>query len=151
MWKKILITVVLIFIILIISFLDKKILKQKVEAPVISEETSKNFIEPLILKHQYKDGKHIFVGNIDLPNPCYKYKISILDTENLNRKKINIDLIETEQNCVNVIKPVTFKISYKGKPDLQFQFFVNGNERKLNIFEIPKDIDIDSFKLNLKG
>jgi hypothetical protein len=153
MGKKFTIIVVLIILLGVFAFVDQKI-KQNKPAPENNqtEETEDEFQLPLAIKHQYKDGKHVFVGDIELPNPCYNYNAQITDSDNPSVKNIEITYEPNgEEACTQVITTANYRVAYEGDEDLEFKAFVNGAETPLNIFEIPPQVDIEQFELFIKG
>lgn len=154
MWKKIttiIILIVVIVVIVVIGFFSNKDPKVN-ESQNNQEEEQSDFLETLTVKYQYKDGVHTFVGNLELPNPCYTYNAEITDTEDPDTKNLMVTYVETEDEiCAQVITNATYRVSYTGPQDLNFKAFVNGEERRLNPFEIPDDMDIDDFELFIKG
>lgn len=152
MWKRIIIIAVLIGALVTLSLLFDKY-TNKVEAPDFTEEEQidENII-PLTVRHQYKDGAHTFVGDLELPSPCHAYNAFIEDGEKENIKNIIVEITEPkEEVCAQVITNVTFRVSVEGSEDLQFKAFVNGEARRLNIFDLEPEVDIDQFELFIKG
>ena len=152
MWKRIIIIVALIVLLLAIVFINSAVNVKQVEAPAEVEQ-EESFTEPLAVKHQYKDGQHVFVGDIELPNPCYSYNATIEESDNENVKNIVLEYKEMEEveSCVQVITNANFRVAYEGVEDLEFQLFINGQKGRLNTFEIPAHVDIEQFELFLKG
>lgn len=149
MWKKIIIIVVLVLLILVAVFFSRNV--QKIEAPVVTDQ-EEQITESIDVKHQYKDGSHLFVGSLELPNPCYTYNTVIEDTENPKEKILRIKLEEkTDKACIQVVTTANFEVSHKGEQDITFKAFVNDQEYRLNLFEIPADVDIKNFEIYMKG
>jgi hypothetical protein len=152
MWKNIIIIVVLILLIAGIVAATKS-LKPPVTNDSNTEETEAT--EPtqtLVVKHQYKDGQHVFIGDIDLPTTCHTYNAVIQDSEYEGIKELRVDYSpSSEESCKEVITPVTFRVAYEGSEDLTFVSFVNGEEWRLNAFEVAPEIDIDQFEIFIKG
>jgi hypothetical protein len=153
MWKRIIIIIVLAVVLLAISLFVQKFNSEKLEAPVIQDETVEENIMPITVRHQYKDGIHTIVGDLSLPTPCHSYNAVIEDTEDDAVKNILVEYKEPEDGtgCVSVIEDVTFRVSTEGPEDLKFNIFVNGEERRLNMFDLSPDVDIDEFELFIKG
>jgi hypothetical protein len=125
---------------------------------VVQEEQSNEIMEIFDIKHQYKEGKHTFVGSIELPTPCYvldaKVEEFMKELESTNERSIKINFhenLEGEGVCAQTIDIRPFRIEYLGKEDLKFRIFVNNKEFQLNIFEVPEHVDIDQFEIYLKG
>lgn len=154
MWKRIIIIAALIIVLLVIAFISQTLPSKEAEAPVLNqEEEMSDFTEPLTVKYQYKDGMHTFVGDIELPTPCYAYNVSIEDTNDENVKNLMIEYQEDEnaEMCTQVVTNANFRVSYEGTENLDFKLFENGVPRRINMFEIPAHVDIDQFELFIKG
>lgn len=153
MWKRIVTIVALVVALLVVSFLVQNSNQNTAEAPILEENTEEEMIfESLVVKHQYKDGQHVFIGDIELPNPCHNYNATITDSEDSNVKNIMIEYSPNESDvCTQVITNVTWRAVYEGEENLEFQAFENGVQRRLNIFEVSEDVDIDDFEIFIKG
>jgi len=100
-------------------------------------------------KHQFKDGQHIFVGLVELPNPCYKVTTEAIKDQ--NETVLNINYASTSEVCAEVVTSKEFRISFEGKADETIIAKLNGELVNLNIFEIPLDKNIDEVKVYNKG
>lgn len=152
MWKKITTIVVLVVAILTTAFIYQSIEKDKtvdLEEEKISEETYAD--NSLVIKHQYKNRKHVFVGEIETPTPCYELETEILDTENSTLKRINIETSKLDGQCAQVLANKNFKIEYEGEENLDFESYINGQKYRLNIFEVEPGVNIDTFEIFIKG
>jgi hypothetical protein len=147
MKKQIISVVVLIVIILLITFISQIISTNKEEVlPENNVQEEEQFMETLVVKHQYKDGTHIFVGDIETPTPCYDIEAGFKEP---NFLYVNTKAQDTE--CVQVIDTKTFKIEVEGSQDMEFKAFVNDEERRLNVFDLAPDVDIEEFEIFIKG
>jgi hypothetical protein len=150
--KNLIVSLVVIVVIIIIASLVSR--NNNVENPTERdnaniEETEK---ETLNVKHQYKDGEHVFVGTLQLPTPCHSYNAEVVETENGPEIKITITEPAQDQVCAQVISEKDFKVTYKSdNPDLEFKYFVNGTEVNFNLFEVSPEENIDTFELFIKG
>jgi hypothetical protein len=61
-------------------------------------EVDESNLRSLVVKHQYKDGKHIFMGDVEVPTPCHSLTASISDTSNPDLKRINITIGAQDRN-----------------------------------------------------
>jgi hypothetical protein len=151
MMKKILIIFGLIIVLVLVAFADKNI--QENRPATTNEEPEETLLETLVVKHQYKDGKHIFVGEVELPRPCLAYSASIVDTDNEKEKEILLSFSDPEGEpvCDESFRNAPYRVTYIGPEDLTFKAFVGGQEYRLNAFEIPLDQNIDDFEIFMKG
>ncbi len=105
----------------------------------------------LDVKHQFKDGKHIFVGKVQTPSPCHKLKKTV--TKNNSDFYLNIDISEPEAGtvCAQVITDQPFYFDFVGQESDVIYARLNGELVNLNIFEIPADKEIEDIEIYLKG
>lgn len=150
--QKIISLVVIFVIILGLLFVFSRFLKTDNQSEEIDIPEEDVMVGTLPVKHQYKDGEHVFVGNIELPTPCHSFNAEILTNENQN-PVISVTITEPEPEviCAQVITERTFMVSLAGPADLVFDATVNGEPYELNIFEIGPDEDIESFEIFIKG
>lgn len=154
MTKKIVIIIVLIVLLGGFAFfVDKRNTENLNRQNLEQTEEESEFTVPLAVKYQYRDGVHTFVGDIELPSNCYNYNAVIEDGEDDSTKNLAIDYERNKdvEVCAQVITTANYRISYEGPEDLKFKAFVNGEARRLNIFEIPEGENIDEFELFIKG
>ena len=138
MTKKIIIIFVLIIVLLgIIYFSNVFINKKDSDAQFEQVNNSEKIIRTLDIKHQYQDGIHIFVGNLELPTSCHSFNVFIEEGE-VEEKNLIIETVapEKEEFCAQAISNKTYRAVYEGDEDLVFRAFVNGEEFGLNIFEM---------------
>jgi len=100
-------------------------------------------------KHQFKDGQHLFVGLVELPNPCYKITTEV--EKSTNETILNINYASTSEICAEVITEKEFRISFEGKIDENVIAKLNGEIVNLNIFEVDPNKNIDEIKIFNKG
>lgn len=151
--KNLIIIFIIVIVVLIISFVV--IRSEKVTNPSPREDAvndSKELTETFNLKHQYKDGEHVYAGSIQLPSPCHSFNAEIVETDNDPEIRITINQPEQDQVCTQVITERDFKVVYPSENEEQnFRFFINDKEYKLNLFEVSPEEDIDSVNLFIKG
>jgi hypothetical protein len=114
----------------------------------ITEEVQKSSIT-INAKHQFKDGQHLFVGLVELPNPCYKISTNVERTS--TETVININYASTSEVCTEVIEEKEFRVSFAGKAEENIITKLNGEVVNLNIFEVAADKNIDDVKIFNKG
>ena len=114
----------------------------------ITDQVQKSSIT-INAKHQFKGGQHLFVGFVELPNPCHKI------TSNVERMGgetiININYASTSEVCADVIAEKEFRVSFAGEADENIITKLNGEIVNLNIFEVSADKNIDDVKIFNKG
>jgi len=106
-------------------------------------------LETLNVKHQYRNGNHIFVGTLELPTPCHTYNTQVDTTESAT--EIKIKTAPSDNMCAQVITEKIFKVSFDAEEDELAVFSINGELVNLNIFEIPNEEDINDIEVFIKG
>lgn len=101
------------------------------------------------VKHQYKEGRHIMVGLVELPTSCdtLSTKVERKDMETI----LDINYTSISENCAQVITEKYFRISFEGNMDDNIIARLNGEVINLNIFEIDPSKDIDEVEIFNKG
>lgn len=101
------------------------------------------------VKHQYKNGTHLYGGLVNLPSPCY----SLGSVISINSAAVNITLNSTnsDNTCAQVITPTYFKVSVTGPAKVTLKGTLDGKPVQFNIFEIGANEDFDSADIYYKG
>ncbi|HRY30924.1 MAG TPA: hypothetical protein P5328_00835 [Candidatus Paceibacterota bacterium] len=104
-------------------------------------------------KHQYKDGRHIYLGYLEVPSPCYSHNVEIKKSEEITEIAITYqeDPSAKSENCIQMITEKTFKVSFEGAEDEDIIATLNGETVNLNQFEIDPDEDIEEADIFIKG
>lgn len=146
--SRIWISVAVVLILIIIGVLIIK--ANKIEAPTVDQDTEQQeiFEKTVDIKHQYKDGKHIFAGIIEVPTPCHQVNATITPGE---IAELNLDIVDSGGICAQVITDANFYVEYEGKQDQLFVGKLNGEAINLNTFEVDADLDINSINIFNKG
>lgn len=125
---------------------------QSVEVDLTRDEALNTEVQKakktITTKYQYKDGQHIFVGNLKLPTPCHTYNAEVVQKDGAAEIRVT-----TEEGgvCVQQITERLFKVSFEGEQGDNIFATLNGETVNLNIFEIPEDEDIDDIEIFIKG
>jgi biopolymer transport protein ExbD len=127
---------------------DKQKTLDESRAQAINNEIQRPSIT-INAKHQFKNGQHVFVASIELPNPCNKITTEV--TKDPNETIINVNYASTSQVCTEVITEKEFKVSFEGTADENIIAKLNGELVNLNLFEITSDQNIDEVKIYNKG
>jgi hypothetical protein len=102
------------------------------------------------LKHQYKDGTHIFMGIVETPTPCYNVTAVILPGD-VAEIKITTKEQEGVEMCAQVVTEKTFKVTHVAAEDAPFLATVNDEPVNINQFDIDADVDIEKVEIMIKG
>jgi len=102
------------------------------------------------VKHQYKDGSHIFAGVIETPTPCYVVNAILLPGD-VNEIRITSTPQEDADMCAQVVTEKPFMVSHAAAEDAQFLTTVNDELVNMNQFDIDQDVDISTVEIYIKG
>lgn len=146
--SRIWISVAVVLILIIIGVLIIK--ANKIEAPTVEQENEQQdiFEKTVDVKHQYKDGKHIFAGVIEVPTPCHQVNATITPGE---IAVLNLDIVDSGGVCAQVITDANFYVEYEEKQDQLFVGKLNGEPVNMNKFEVDSDLDINAVNIFNKG
>lgn len=109
------------------------------------------YVSEVQVKHQYKDGKHIYAGALDLPNACYSLDADINKNSTTTATLILMTNVSEEEMCAQVVTTRSFRVEVEGEATLDVTGTLNGRPVELNVFEVPAQEDIDSFEINVKA
>lgn len=93
----------------------------------------------LTLRHQFKDGEHTFVGQLDVPTPCHTVLARVLPS---NKSLIEITTKSKEEVCAQTVTNKSFGVKFEGEKDTVFSATLNGQPIEINIIDISLDKDI---------
>lgn len=110
-------------------------------------------------KHQYKNGKHIVAGEIEVPTPCHilDWNIRQVERDIIGEGAIDqgfyINFVSSTlaEVCAQVITPARFKVEFEGNDNAFIEATFNGTPIVLNLIEVGSDEDLDEFELFIKG
>lgn len=114
--------------------------------------TQDSYVQMVNVKHQYKNGHHTYVGEIDVPTPCNTLASSYSkDANSTTGYTLVFTTTSTSQICAQVVTSKPFKLSFDAVKDIVLSGTLNGKKLRLNLFEVPSNQDLDSFNINIKG
>lgn len=107
-------------------------------------------VAPVIIRHQYKDGKHTFVGEIELGSPCYSLTP---DTSNASKTSflVNLKTKTTADACITVVTAYPFKVTVLGPKSATFTFVKDTQPFRYKIVEAGAADDLEKFDPYVKG
>ena len=118
------------------------------QTPVAQDE----YVQMVNVKHQYKNGRHVYVGEIDLPTPCHSLASSYnKDANNTTGYTLVFTSTSSSEMCAQVVTSKPFKLSFEAVKSILLSATLNGKKLRLNLFEVPDNQDLDSFNVNIKG
>lgn len=122
--------------------------QNKETAENITQDEQEYFEKTIDIKHQYKNGKHIFAGTLEVPTPCYQVDLSITPG---NIAEINFTTKDSGEICAQVVADANFYAEFEGVEEQLFVGKLNGEPINLNIFEVDADLDINDINIFMKG
>ncbi len=120
----------------------------EVNTPIVQDDEP---IMDITAKHQFKDGKHIIAGEVNLPTPCYVLDTQAMVAESMP-EQVTIAFSATTQGemCAQVITVDRFKVEFSASKDAVIKATWNGKPAKLNLIPAGADEDLDNFEIFIK-
>jgi hypothetical protein len=129
----------------------KKADNSTVKEEVVSEDGS-DLAMTINTKHQYKNGMHTLVGEMDMPTPCHLLEsIATKDAVQPNKFAIAFTSTFKGEQCAQVVTPMRFKVSFEGPKDIELSATLDGKKVLFNLFEVKPEENIDTFEIYIKG
>lgn len=103
--------------------------------------------EAVTAKHQFKDGMHIIVGEIELPTPCHMFDTNIIVRESFP-EQVTLEFIATAKEgivCAQVITPQPFTAEFTASERALITATVNNDPVALNLIKIEEGEDLEVF------
>ncbi|MBL7045537.1 MAG: hypothetical protein ISR99_00695 [Parcubacteria group bacterium] len=113
---------------------------------ISSKEMTMGSESGLVVKHLFEGDVHTVVGTVDLPTPCHRLRTEVSVAES-NPETVTIVLTpETEAElCAQAVTPQTFLASFQASVGASIYARVNGVNAPLEIIEVSKKEDLESF------
>lgn len=116
------------------------------------DDTTPSPHETINAKHQYKNGKHIIAGEVDLPTPCHLLTTTAQIAESSPEQvTINFTTKESGEVCTQVITPNRFKIEFAASAGAIIKARWNGQPVELNLIPAGANEDLSNFEIYIKG
>lgn len=98
--------------------------------------------------HQYNNGVHTYVGNVETPTPCFDVTGEALVAESFPEQvTIRLEAKDTGAVCAQVITTKKFKVSFHASGEAYIKSFLNGSPVLFKVTEILPTADIDKVKI----
>ncbi len=116
---------------------------------VLAEDTEAMRIDA---KHQFKNGKHIVAGSVNLPTACYTLSTEARVAESMP-EQVTIAFTATTSGdiCAQVITAERFKAEFTASENAQIKATWNGKPAILNLIPAGEGEDLTNFELFIKG
>ena len=98
-------------------------------------------------KHQYKNGKHIYAGMINLPSPCHTVDVKAVPA-GADKYTLEFTTKTSDETCAQVITPRTFRIEFTAPKVISVDATLDGKAITFNVIEVAAGEDIDKTNLN---
>lgn len=103
-------------------------------------------------KHAFRDGRHIVVGEYELPTPCHILETTATVTPDGRTATIDfISSIKTGDVCAQMITPTRFRVDISAPEDVRIDARNNGTPAILNLIEAGPNEDLENIPLYIKG
>ena len=119
--------------------------------PEVKGEETEN-IPDITAKHQFKAGKHIVAGEINLPTPCYVLNTDATVAESMP-EQVTLRFNSTTQGemCAQVVTTERFRIDFTASEGAVIKATWNGKPAKLNLIPAGPNEDLNDFEIFQKG
>ncbi len=103
--------------------------------------------------HQFKNGKHIIAGEVDLPTPCHILTTDAMVAESMPEQVTIAFKSESKdaEICAQVITPERFKVEFMASKDAVIKATWNGQPAELNLVPVGPNEDLENFELFIKA
>ena len=153
--KKGTVITIIVLLLLIVSgawVWNKYSSKPNPNPEVLGEANDQTPEMTITAKHQFKAGKHIIAGDVNLPTPCY-----LLDTKasvaESYPEQVTIAFTATTQGevCAQVITTERFKVDFTASEGATIKATWDGKPAILNLIPAGPGEDLNNFELYIKG
>lgn len=124
--------------------------KAEEQIPLKEGTAPKYEITAVNAKHQYKNGKHIYTGIINLPTPCHTVDVKAVSA-GANKYTLQFTTKATDGVCAQVITPRPFRVEFAAPKNITVDATLDGKSVTLNILEVKEGDNIDKAQFNDKG
>lgn len=120
------------------------------QIPLKDGSSSSYEITAINARHQYKNGKHIYAGVIDLPTPCHTVSVTAVPS-GTGKYTLQFTTSTTDEVCAQVITPRPFRVEFAAPKNITVDATLDGKLVTLNVLEVKEGEDIDKVNFNDKG
>lgn len=106
----------------------------------------------ITVRHQFRNGKHTVIGDVDLPTPCHKLATKV-STGKSNPVTHTIELTTSTSGdfCAQVITTKPFKVTFPGGKDDKITATLDGKNLILNIIHAEDSENLEEVDPYSKG
>ncbi len=109
-------------------------------------------VPDITAKHQYKNGKHIIAGEVNLPTPCYILDVQAVVAESMP-EQVTLKFTSTTQGelCAQMVTTERFRADFTASQKAVISATWNGKPVKLNLIPAGVNEDLNNFEIFIKG
>lgn len=103
--------------------------------------------------HQFRNGRHIVAGEVDLPTPCHDLNYETVVTQT-SPQQVMINFTTNSNNadvCAQVLTAARYKVEFQAAENAVIQATWNGGPVQLNLVPVPAGDDLNDFEVFIKG
>lgn len=157
--KRTIILVVVLFGLIVLGMFTFAYLKKveisegpKVSAPAPLPQDTYSDITRITAKHFIQNGKHTFVGDIEMPTPCDLVDVNSTVNKSLPEEIIlNFKVINNSNDCEQMITSQRFVVEAQASPEAKVSAMFMGRAVELNLIPAAKGESPEEFELFIKG
>ena len=155
--KRTIILVVTLFVLIVAGMFFYAYLKRgEIVAPPVTvnekEAIAYPEVERIDAKHYFIDGKHTFVGEIQLPTPCDLLEVDATVMESYPEQiRLNFNVINNAETCAQVVTAQRFVVSATASINATVSAMFMGREVPLNLIPAAAGETPEEFELFIKG
>lgn len=123
------------------------------EADVVVGDTTQASDQLITARHQYKDGRHLIAGSVNLPTPCdlLNENVSIVKFKSPSEQAtLEFTTINNSEICAQSIVPVRFKFDFVASEEAEIKATWNGQPVTLNLIPVGPNEDIEDYEVLVK-
>lgn len=155
--KRTIILVVTLFILIVAGMFFYAYLKRgeiTVPPATVTEEETVAYpnVDRIDAKHYFIDGKHTFVGEVQLPTPCDLLEVDAQVMESDPEQiRLNFKVINNAEICAQVVTAQRFMVAATASAEAAVSATFMGREVQLNLIPAAAGETPEEFELFIKG
>lgn len=157
--KRTIILIITVFVLIVagmftFAYLKKTELAEPTAMPTNVEEIETPYasITRIDAKHFFINGKHTFVGSVEVPTPCDLLTAESEVRESMPEQvELKFSIINNSENCVQAITDMRFKVEANASKEAVITASFMGRKVELNLIPAQSGETPDEFELYIKG
>ena len=103
--------------------------------------------------HQFKGGRHIIAGEVDLPTPCHVLNHTVIVAESFPEQVTIAFETETDGSdlCAQMITSSRYKVEFSASENAVMKATWNGAPAQLNLIPAATGEDLNNFDVFIKA